>query len=358
MSNQIVPIIVPTGELSDSLVVGMFRHYQSTRNDFVGDLLARHAPKSTNLYSQLIASPRIVALEQPRLERAYMREMLGFTMGLMRALMDESIGISTTWGRSQPHLSESVNVYMTKCSEHWRPDGTGSIAQREFYDELMDPFLLNLSNHWDRQIRKHPNLMWFGTFLNGGDLVIEAGDDYRAMDPNNDPKDGRGMFLDDSYGDAIAACDRRFVDLRRNQAHVGEMRIGRDPFEFLYERPGRNPMLPIGGKLKPLEGPVPSSMADAFQKIWSHSKYGTPMDDGVVVIRVAKDDIIDDSPKIDPNKSKIEDVPMTHAELIARDPRMTAYVSNFLVASQRKNIQLIQGTNLCPEYTDKQTTPK
>lgn len=320
MSTNIVPILVPTGELSDSFVVGMLRLFQSTNNHFVGDLLARHAPKSTDFYSRVIRANAPMIREQPRIERCYMFEMLGFTKGLMQALMDESIGMSTAWGRTQPQLSDAVNTYMERNSQNWQCDGTGSPDQREFYDEVMDPFLHRVNAYWDVKIRKHPNLMWFGTLTREGDLIIEAGEDFRVADPAAlVRKQEAPAFLDPSFGEAIDQCDRRFVALRRHTAGVGQSRISQDPFEFLYERKGGKRLLPLGGHLKPLAMPEKSSQSEVFQRILdARENPNIRLDDGIIAIRVAQDDVVDDSPKADPNRTSIPDVPVTLAEIISQ----------------------------------------
>lgn len=346
MSTNIVPILVPTRELSDSFVVGMLRLFHSTNNNFAGDLLARHAPKSTEYYLRSIAAQVPMLREQRRIEQYYMQEMLLFTKGLMQALMDESIGMSTAWGRTQPHLSESVNVFMERNSHNWHNDGAGSREQREFYDEVMDPFLMRVNNYWDVKIRSHPNLVWFGQFTPHGDLLIEAGDDYRSADPECLVKRVEApMFLDNAFGEANGECNDSYLRFRRNIAGI-ERELNVTPAEdprvrarqietlgkLLAQRTAAT-LAAIGAvKIKPMDMPEKPSQTESFRRlVEARTNPHINIHDGIQLVRMAKDDIVDDAgERPDPTKSSVPEVPVTQAEVIARNPLAIIRAQNML----------------------------
>lgn len=332
MSTNIVPILVPTGELSDSFVVGMLRLFQSTNNHFVGDLLARHAPKSTDFYSRVIRANAPMVREQPRIERCYMFEMLGFTKGLMQALMDESIGMSTAWGRTQPQLGNAVNTYMERNSQNWECDGTGSREQREFYDEVMDPFLHRVNGYWDVKIRKHPNLMWFGTLTRDGDLIIEAGEDYRVADPESliKKKEASG-FLDESYGEAIGECNSSYLRFRR---HIDA--IEREFNIVPVEDPKlRARQIEAAAEVMAKRIMERRKQEKVFFPEWEGPEEPArfqyrPVNQGIIAVMPAKDDVVDDSSRPDPTKSSVPEVPGSLAEVIARNPLAIIRAQNIL----------------------------
>lgn len=333
MSTNIVPILVPTGELSDSFVVGMLRLFQSTNNHFVGDLLARHAPKTTDYYSRAIRANLPMVREQPRIERFYMFEMLGFTKGLMQALMDESIGVSTAWGRTQPQLGNAVNTYMERNSQNWQCDGTGSTDQREFYDEVMDPFLHRVNGYWDVEIRKHPNLMWFGTLTREGDLIIEAGEDYRIADPESlrKKKEASG-FLDESYGEAIGECNDTYLRFRRNIAAIErEFNIAPVQDPKMRARQIEAAANVLAQRIKQRR-----ELEKMFLPEWDGPEEPVrdfqyrPVNQGIVAVMMSKDDVVDDTNRPDPSKSSVPEVPGSLAEVIARDPTAIIRAQNIL----------------------------
>ena len=166
-------LVVPARDLSDNLVASLFRSYMTTQNPFVGDILARHAPHTTQQLSQGLSSP----MQLYAIECAYQSELQTFTRGLIQAILDDSIIQNTQWGALQTHRQDMVERFMRENTAAWN-DPLPQL-QNVFYFSVLDPFTELVSGYWITALRNAPWLLWYGSFTPDGSLVVQPGDDYR-----------------------------------------------------------------------------------------------------------------------------------------------------------------------------------
>lgn len=278
-------IIVPTRELSDGFVVGMFRMFQCNGNPFVGDILARHAPRTSQQYAQVLEpNSRLNPLtELVRLETSYMREMIGFTRGLIIAAMDEAICQHTEWGRLNNPTRFVIDDYLSNNTHGW--DLHHDSHQSEFREELLEEFIDRLNRQWTPQLKKHPERMWYGQMNSLGDLCIEAGPNhYTVEQPASEPagEDQSSMYLDEDFAKINEVANGEVARLRRRMAgQIDDIRRA-DPFYLLYFKTPLN-----NGTLRPLPNPPQRSEAKAFaENLYNPGAWRN----GIVAIRRVEDE--------------------------------------------------------------------
>lgn len=209
-------IILPVRDISRTFTDSVVRGFVEHNHPVLGDLLARHAPHS----SQLIGQARNY-IEYLRICDRVQMELAPFVNGLFSAIFDETLAALTEWGRTTTLNEEAVDDYLCRTLPLW---GTREyfLACTDVYDRYIDDLVEIVRGWFEGHIRAEPWLMWHH-YWKEDRMVIEPGVDYRVMDWMQNHQTFTGPVdtndtVSDSDFDLINRYINEDIDQQRRQA--------------------------------------------------------------------------------------------------------------------------------------------